>query len=210
MLRIDIFKKLRYFDIDVNFSLDDEVLIVQGPSGAGKTTILECIAGIRKPDRGTVMSHGRMLFSSSQNIDMPIRNRGIGYVFQNYALFPHMTVGENIRFALECMGLNDISFPEYIMDAFKIRHLRDRYPCQISGGEKQRAALARAVAVKPKVLLLDEPFSALDSDTKMAVYEVFYKIKSECRMDVILVTHDEKEARSLGGRAVRIKDGTIY
>lgn len=209
MVTVDIFKKLRYFDLNISFQLDKEVLAIQGPSGAGKTTILECIAGIKKPDMGTIIFDDKMFFSGCKNINMPVRERKLGYVFQNYALFPHMTVKKNILFGLECIGIKDSSFPDYLMDAFKISRLADRYPSQISGGEKQRAALARALAPRPRLLLLDEPFSALDNDTKMAVYDVFYEIRKKYSMTVILVTHDEEEACIMGGKILRVKDGSI-
>lgn len=209
MVQVDLFKKLHYFDLDVKFEINREVLVLQGQSGAGKTTVLDLLAGIRLPDRGEVILEDRAVFSSSQGINIPIKDRGIGYVFQNYALFPHMTLKENIRFGLESKGIKDYSYADYITEVMRIQHLQNRYPRQLSGGEKQRAALSRALATKPKLLLLDEPFSALDGNTRGVIYEEFLEFKSRWQMDMILITHNNEEAKLLGDRILRIQEGVF-
>jgi molybdate transport system ATP-binding protein len=209
MIRIDITKKLQYFNLDVSFEVNREVLVIQGPSGSGKTTILDCIAGIKAPDNGEILIEDNLIFSYKQGINIPMMNRNIGYVFQSYALFPHMTIKENIRFGIRSKGNNDFNHADSISDMFKIKHLENRYPGQISGGEKQRVALARALATEPKLLLLDEPFSALDRETKEIIYNEFLDFKKKLKMDVILITHNDDEANLLGDRIIKIRDGVL-
>ncbi len=209
MLNVRIFKKMYCFDLNVNFSLNKEVLVIQGHSGSGKTTILDCISGIKTPEKGEISVGNEAIFSSKKNINMKIKDRNIGYVFQNYALFPHMTIEKNILFGLQCKNLKDTSYIEHIMKVFNIDHLKRRYPKQISGGEKQRVALARALSIKPDVLLLDEPFSALDAQTKSIVYDEFLQLKKMYSIDIILVTHNPEEARLLGDKIIHIDYGKI-
>ncbi len=209
MLNVKIFKKMYCFDLDVNFSLNKEVLVIQGHSGSGKTTILDCISGIKTPESGEISTGSHAVFSSEKNINTKIKDRNIGYVFQNYALFPHMTIEKNILFGLNCKNLKDVNYIEHIMKIFNIDHLKKRYPKQISGGEKQRVALARALSIKPDVLLLDEPFSALDVETKSIVYDEFLQLKKLYSIDIILVTHNSEEARLLGDKIIHISYGKI-
>lgn len=207
MININITKKLEHYTMGLEVMFEAGVLVVQGESGAGKTTLLDCIAGLRKPDEGKIVIGEKVCYSKDDNIDLTARERNIGYVFQNYALFPHMTVIQNIMYGQKCKGMEDKEYTERIIESFNIGHLRNRHPLQISGGEKQRVALARALAVKPELLLLDEPFSALDSKTKEAVYEEFVQIKEKFRFNAILVTHNEKEALRFGDVIITIKDG---
>jgi molybdate transport system ATP-binding protein len=209
MLELNIVKKLKYFDLQCKLTLGNEVVALQGTSGSGKTTILDCIAGIKKPDKGTININNKIVFSSSENINLPIKDRHIGYLFQNYALFPHMTVKENILFGVKNQKSYDINYIKYITEIFKIEHLKDRRPNQISGGEKQRVALARALAVKPNVLMLDEPFSALDKDTKEVVYKEFMEYKKKFKISIILVTHNPYEAELLADRTMIIHEGVL-
>ncbi|EPY2305778.1 ATP-binding cassette domain-containing protein [Clostridium sporogenes] len=209
MIKLDIVKSLNHFDLQCKLTLGNEVVALQGSSGSGKTTILDCIAGIRTPDKGIIKIDNNIVFSSSENINLPIKDRHIGYLFQNYALFPHMTVEENILFGVKNQKNYDISYIKYITETFKIEHLKDRKPSQISGGEKQRVALARALAIKPNILMLDEPFSALDKDTKEAVYKEFMEYKKKFRISIILVTHNSYEAELLADRSIIIHEGVL-
>jgi molybdate transport system ATP-binding protein len=204
MLRVKLFKEMYNSSLDIDFSVGKEVLAIQGASGAGKTTLLECISGLQIPDRGKISIRGNLVFSSDATINTKARHRKIGYVFQNYALFPHMNVKDNIFFGMKCRGIENTNYVKYLMKTLKIQHLEKRFPGQISGGEKQRVALVRALATKPEVLLLDEPFSALDQDTKNIVYEEFLKLKKSFDMSIILVTHNPYEAETLGDRILRI------
>lgn len=209
MISIDILKKLPNFDLDVEISLGNEVLVLQGESGSGKTTILDCIAGLKDIDKGKIKFKNKTIFCSDDMINLDIKDRQIGYVFQNYAIFPHMNVEQNIKFGIKYAKNSDADYAEYIMKTLKIDHLRKRYPREISGGEKQRVALARALVIKPEILLLDEPFSALDKNTREKVYKEFLEFKTNFDVSVILVTHNEDEARLLGDRIINIDQGKI-
>jgi molybdate transport system ATP-binding protein len=210
MIKVDIQKKLQYFTLKTNFIMDNEVMVLQGQSGSGKTTILNCIAGLMTPDKGNIRINDRTLYSSSEKINIPIKDRQIGYVFQNYALFPHMTVKENITFGIKCKkgkGEENTDYMRHILKTFKIEHLTERRPNQISGGEKQRVALARALVTKPKLLLLDEPFSALDKETKQIVYKEFLNFKETWKTAMILVTHDPYEAQLFADKILHVEEG---
>lgn len=213
MLKIDLQKKLWHFDLQIRFDVDPgQVMVLWGPSGAGKTTVLECISGLRLPDQGQIELDRKIFFSSSRKINLPARERRIGYLFQNYALFPHMTVAENIEFGLQYhRDQNDRAenWREEMMQAFGIKHLVDRYPYQLSGGEQQRAALARAMAVKPGLLLLDEPFSSLDHQTRLDLRALLKDVKKKWKIPIILVTHDLEDAQALGDFVINIHNGKI-
>ena len=166
MLKAEFKKALPSYELDVNITLDEGILALVGPSGAGKTTILQCIAGLQKPAWGKIIIRDKVIFSSEDKINIPIRNRRIGYLFQDYALFPHMTVEKNVLYGAPKKQDQLNQFKKFtvsqVLDLLKIKHLQHRYPQQISGGEKQRVALARALMTEPELLLLDEPLSALD------------------------------------------------
>jgi molybdate transport system ATP-binding protein len=180
--------------------------ILWGESGAGKTTILDCIAGLTRPERGEISLEGRTVFSSSRGICLPPRQRRVGFVFQSYALFPHLTAEENIAFAL---ARGERQQAAALLKRFRLEHLARRKPPLLSGGERQRLALARALAAKPRVLLMDEPFSALDRRTREETHGEFLALRDELDMSVILVTHDREEARLLGHRIYEIHDGEV-
>lgn len=209
MISLEIYKEIEYFNIDIDISFDGGILVIQGESGAGKTTLLDCIAGIKSPDRGLISVKERILYSSDKNINLPVKDRNIGYLFQSYALFPHMSVIDNVLYGFKSRRIKDFYYVEKVLDSFGIYHIKDKLPANISGGEKQRTALARAIATKPELLLLDEPFSALDKDTKALVYEEFINFKVNFHTDTILITHDEKEAKLLGNKIIRLKDGKV-
>ncbi|MGP1411547.1 MAG: ATP-binding cassette domain-containing protein [Peptoanaerobacter stomatis] len=209
LLDVNIQKKLNFFDLDVSFSLSKGLLAIQGLSGSGKTTTLDCISGLKIPDKGYIKLNGRYLYSSEDKINLPIRKRKVGYVFQSYALFPNMTVKNNIFFGI---NKKDNIAKEYALNLannLNIIHLLDRYPSDISGGEKQRVALARALAVKPEILLLDEPFSALDEDLKERLYEDFLSFKEKENIPMILITHNKYEAQKLADTIIHFESGNI-
>ena len=210
-----IVKKLDRFSVDMEYSFEEGVLVIQGESGAGKTTVLSCIAGLKQPDRGRIAIDGRIVFDEKTNV--PVKKRQIGYLFQNYALFPNMTVGKNVIYGIKNKEeYRDrkkrkelLEYADYIMDTFQITHLQKRYPEKISGGEKQRVALARAIVTRPKLLLLDEPFSALDVKTKEVVYEEFASLKKSLGIPTILITHDPQESKLFADHKIFMKDGKI-
>jgi molybdate transport system ATP-binding protein len=180
--------------------------ILWGESGAGKTTILDCIAGLTRPERGEISLEGRTVFSSSRGICLPPQQRRVGFVFQSYALFPHLTAEENVALALPRA---DRRKANALLTRFRIDHLSRRKPPLLSGGERQRLALARALATEPRVLLMDEPFSALDRRTREETHREFLALRGELDMSVILVTHDREEARLLGNRIYELRDGEV-
>ena len=213
----ELFKKLHSFDLDVSFSMENELLVIEGPSGAGKTTILNCLAGIILPDRGKISVDGRVLFSHTDKVNVPAEKRNIGYLFQNYALFPNMTVRQNVFYGLKnkkeyrhrTSRAEMAEYAEYMMETLGISHLSGKNSAAISGGEKQRVALARAMVTKPSLLLLDEPFSALDENTKAKVYDEFMEFKETLKIPTILITHNHCETELFADRNIMLKEGRI-
>lgn len=208
-LKVDIKKQLRFYELSIKFEQGNELLVIQGDSGSGKTTTLDIIAGIKKADKGQVLLKDRVLYSDEKNIFVPIRDRNIGYVFQNYALFPNMKVWDNIMFGLDKKNKDDIKKGEMLMEQFGIKHLKKRFPSDISGGEKQRVSLARAMSTNPDLLIMDEPFSALDENLKDKLYKDFLEFKKNSNIPIILITHNNDEAKLLGDRIIHFQEGKI-
>ncbi|OHD26534.1 MAG: hypothetical protein A2Y38_06960, partial [Spirochaetes bacterium GWB1_59_5] len=193
--------RLPLFSLDVDFDAELNTTILWGESGAGKTSILDCIAGLSMPYSGCIELNGQLVFSSERGINIPPRDRRIGYVFQDYALFPHLSAEGNITLALPSRQHHRAM--EYL-ERFGLSSLRARRPHELSGGERQRLALARALAVEPQLLLLDEPFSALDHATKAVAYREFLSFRDELNIGTILVTHSKSEADLLGQSVIEI------
>ena len=209
MLEVQIYKKLAEFDLDVSFQVNDNILGLMGASGSGKSMTLKCIAGIETPDQGRIVLNGRVLFDSEKKINVPIQKRNVGYMFQSYALFPNMNVYENISVGLRARKVKDVDIVvQKVMQQFRVFELASRYPKQLSGGQRQRVALARLMAYEPDVLLLDEPFSALDEDLKE---DLLQELKSELQISkpVIFVSHDKEEVNYLCDLKYKIKQGEI-
>jgi molybdate transport system ATP-binding protein len=212
-----ILKNLDRFSIDVELTFNQGTLVIQGESGAGKTTVLNCISGLSKPEEGTIVIDCNTVFNNSRDVNLAVKDRQIGYVFQNYALFPNLTVKQNIIYGIKNKKeyKNKLSrkelldYADYIMSTFKINHLEEKRPNAISGGEKQRVALARAIVTKPKLLLLDEPFSALDTNTREIVYQEFEAFKEQFSIPTILITHSIEEAQRFGDQRIFMKEGLI-
>ncbi|WP_430789576.1 ATP-binding cassette domain-containing protein [Virgibacillus flavescens] len=204
MLTVDITKKLKNFLIEIQFEVDNEIVVLFGPSGSGKTTLLNCIAGLTHPDMGTI-SLNQQLFFHEHKKNIPVQKRNVGYLFQDYALFPHMTVEKNIHY-----GMKDLTLAEKLIDVVGVRKLLDSYPRQISGGEKQRVALIRALAMKPDALLLDEPFSSLDANNRAECQDELIRLHQTWKIPVIMVTHDYNEAKKVGNRILRIETGKLH
>lgn len=204
MLTVSIEKTLSHFDLAINLQVTkDEIVVLFGPSGSGKTTILNSIAGLTKATDGVIKLNNRILFVARKK-NVPIQQRKIGYLFQDYALFPHLTVWRNIAY-----GMKSEDFAQQLMKELGIGHLKDQYPNEISGGEKQRVAIARALATEPDLLLLDEPFSALDDATRASSHEELLRLHRLWKIPIILVTHSQAEAKKLGTRILYLEEGKL-
>ena len=210
MFEVNIRKKLPQLDMNIAFSLKKGVLAILGTSGCGKTMTLKCIAGITNPDSGYISNNGIYLYNSEKKISLNPHKRKIGYVFQNYALFPHMTVYQNISYGLGLFNSSkNHSAVSDIINRVRLNGLEKRYPHQLSGGQQQRCALARTLVTDPEILLLDEPFSAADGHTKHILEsELIEIIKSNFHKPVLLVTHNIEEAYRLSDRIMIIENGT--
>ncbi len=207
MILVNFEKQLPGFMLRAAFMIEGrETVILWGPSGAGKTTILNCIAGLIDPDRGEIHLEGKTVFAADKDIRLPPQERRVGFVFQSFALFPHMTAEENVAFA---MPRGERGGARELLERFRIASLARRKPAQLSGGERQRLALARALAIRPRILLLDEPFNALDRHTREETYREFLDLRGRIDMSVILVTHDRAEAQLLGHRVYELRDGEV-
>lgn len=212
-----LIKKLNYFTLDVEFTMENELLVIEGSSGAGKTTILNCLAGIITPDDGKITIDDKVLFSHTDKVNVTAEKRNIGYLFQNYALFPNMTVRENVLYGLKnkkeyrrkATRKPMLEYADNMMEMLGVAHLTKKNSTAISGGEKQRVALARAMVTRPSLLLLDEPFSALDENTKGKIYEEFLDFKESLRIPTILITHNHRETELFADKNITLKEGRI-
>jgi molybdate transport system ATP-binding protein len=193
------------FQLDAGFELGEERVAIFGPSGAGKTTILECIAGLMMPDSGRIVGASTEFFGDKAN--MSPQERRVGYVFQTPALFPHMTVRQNLSYGLRKRDASQIVAEA--AKAFRVDHLLDKRPGSVSGGEKQRVALARTLVTKPRVLLLDEPMSALDLETKSAILADLRKWHEQHLVPMLYVTHSLEEVFAIADRVIILQEGKI-
>lgn len=207
MLEVQIISKLKHYKLDVSFSINQELAVLFGPSGAGKTTILKSIAGIHKPDKGVIKINEHLLFEN-HNVFVPPQKRKVGFVFQDYALFPHMSVLDNIYYGIKKTKKRELtSHVNQLVEGFAISHLLPQFPRELSGGEKQRVAIVRALAQKPDILLLDEPFAALDHHSRLNGHTVIERLKKDWQIPILLVTHDKLEAEKLGDKIIYIYHG---
>ncbi len=198
------------FDLDVSWSAGGGVAVLFGPSGAGKTLTLQCLAGLIPPNAGRIVVDGHVLFDSASGVNVPAQARRVGYVFQGYALFPHLTVTENVGF-----GLRDLPRARRaeraaaVIERLGLAGLEHRYPRELSGGQRQRVALGRALAIDPALLLLDEPLSALDAPLRRALRDELRALLTDLGTAAVLVTHDFTEAYRLGDRIVVYDAGRV-
>lgn len=198
------------FVLDVSLEAPPGITILFGPSGAGKSTLLDCLAGLARPSVGKIAIGEHPLFDSAAHIDVPPLKRRIAYVFQSLALFPHLTVEQNVAYGLGDVAEQDRhARVEEILQVFRIAHLRNQKPSQISGGEKQRTALARSLVTKPQLLLLDEPLTGLDAELKDAIVEDLRAWNTAKRIPILYVTHSREEVDALGERVIAIDNGRV-
>jgi molybdate transport system ATP-binding protein len=211
-LEVDIFKNLTSFDLNVSFVLDGMTLGMKGHSGSGKSMTLKCIAGIATPDSGRIVFQDRILFDSEKQINLRPQDRNIGYLFQNYALFDHMTVYDNIETGLKAHKVTKKLRKQKVqemLNLFRIEEISGRFGRNLSGGQRQRVALARLFAYQPDLILLDEPFSALDEDLKEDVMIELKQIIQKFQIPCILVSHNQAEIDFLCSQELQIKKGEL-
>ncbi|WP_019448637.1 ATP-binding cassette domain-containing protein [Cupriavidus sp. BIS7] len=218
-MQITVRKRLvsqdRQFGLDIAFESDSHRIALFGPSGAGKSLTLRAIAGLLAPDSGRIVLNGRTLFDSESGIDVRPQERRVAYLFQDYALFPHLTVAQNIAFGLSRGWRNPTRRalpPEAArwIDAFGLREIVNQYPAQISGGQKQRVALARALVTSPDIVLLDEPFSALDPALRTRMREELRSLQESLDVPMVVISHDPQDVEILGDHVLEIREGRIY
>ncbi|MHB8104920.1 MAG: sulfate/molybdate ABC transporter ATP-binding protein [Dehalococcoidales bacterium] len=210
MLEVSIKKSLAGFNLNANFSINQEILAILGPSGSGKTMTLQCIAGLIKPDAGYIKLNDKVLLDTNAKVNLKPQSRRVGFVFQNYALFSHLNVRDNVNY-----GIRHLPKPEIadrvaqLLDKMHLSDLGHRYPRQLSAGQQQRVALARAIAPEPEVLLLDEPFSALDSQVKERMELEIMNLQNFFKGNILFVTHDLTEGYKLASKIAVYESGRV-
>ncbi len=210
MLRVDVTKQLGEFSLQASFVSEGRVTGLFGASGAGKTSLINMIAGLLRPDRGTISIDDETLDDTSRRIHVPPHRRRIGYVFQDARLFPHLNVAQNLDYGRRMNGLaEDTAQRSRVTDLLDIGGLLDRRPGQLSGGERQRVALGRALLSKPRLLLLDEPLGSLDEERKLEILPYLVRLRDEAGVPMVYVSHDAAELRQLATQIVMLRRGQV-
>ena len=210
MLRVDITKQLGEFSLQASFESEGRVTGLFGASGAGKTSLINMIAGLLLPDRGTIAIDGETLDDVTARVHVPSYRRRIGYVFQDARLFPHLDVKQNLDYGRRMNRLkDDPAQRKRVTDLLDIGHLLDRRPGKLSGGERQRVALGRALLSKPRLLLLDEPLGALDEGRRAEILPYLIRLRDEARIPMVYVSHDAAEMRQLATQIVLLQGGRV-
>ncbi|ADJ63615.1 ATP-binding cassette domain-containing protein [Herbaspirillum seropedicae] len=205
----------RRFALDLSLVSASQRIVLYGPSGAGKSLTLKAIAGLMRPDSGRIRLNGRTLFNSNEGIDLPVQGRNVAYLFQDYALFPHLSVAQNIAFGLArgCFNLRRPAQHPAVakwLRAFELDDIAHSRPAQISGGQRQRVALARALVAEPDILLLDEPFSALDLSLRERMRAELAELQAQLQVPMLLITHDPADVEALGQTVFELRDGRLH
>jgi len=210
MLAVQAEKRLGEFSVNVSFTSDTGATALFGPSGAGKTSVINMIAGLLRPERGRIVLGGDVLFDNTSGINVPAWRRRIGYVFQEGRLFPHFSVKRNLDYGRWVSGhASDPKQLGHVIDLLNIGHLLDRRPGKLSGGERQRVAVGRALLMQPRLLLLDEPLASLDAARKHDILPYLERLRDEARVPLIYVSHNAAELRRLASRIVRLDSGKV-
>jgi molybdate transport system ATP-binding protein len=209
-LDVRLVKRLPGFDLDVSWAIGDDLAVLFGYSGSGKSLSLRMIAGLIKPDSGRIVLNGEVVYDSADERWVPPQKRELGFVFQDLALFPHMNVLQNVTYGLKGLSRDQQrERADEFLTRFHLQGLSGRYPREISGGQQQRVALARALARRPKALLLDEPFSALDLPLKIELWELIAELRQNLGIPMVVVTHDPVDARTLADRLIVYQAGRV-
>jgi molybdate transport system ATP-binding protein len=210
LLEVRLKKSLPGFNLEVAFTVNRETLAIIGPSGSGKTMTLQCIAGLVRPDEGYIRLNDKVILDTARGIHLAPQTRKVGYVFQNYALFPHLTVKDNIAYGIRHLSRPDMEARvTQLLDTMNITGLGHRYPRQLSAGQQQRVALARAIAPEPEVLLLDEPFSALDTQVKERLELELIALQNYYQGNILFVTHNLTEGYKLASKIAVYESGRV-
>jgi molybdate transport system ATP-binding protein len=210
MLRVDVSKQLGEFSVEAAFASEGRVTGLFGASGAGKTSLISMIAGLLKPDRGTIAIDGDILDDTAARAHIPAHRRRIGYVFQDARLFPHLDVTQNLDYGRRMNRLTpDPANHKRVVDLLDIGKLLDRRPGQLSGGERQRVALGRALLAQPRLLLLDEPLGSLDEERKAEILPYLVRLRDEANVPMVYVSHDADEMRQLATQVVMLRRGQV-
>jgi molybdate transport system ATP-binding protein len=210
MLKVDVTKQLGEFSLQATFESEGRVTGLFGASGSGKTSLVNMIAGLLRPDRGTISLDGETLDDTAKGVHVPAWRRRIGYVFQDARLFPHLDVRQNLDYGRRMNGLpDDAEQGKRVTDLLDIGHLLDRRPGKLSGGERQRVALGRALLARPRLLLLDEPLGALDEGRRAEILPYLVRLRDEARIPMVYVSHDAAEMRQLATQIVLLQRGRV-
>jgi molybdate transport system ATP-binding protein len=210
MLRVDVAKALGAITVEAAFASEGGVTALFGPSGAGKTSLINMIAGLLKPDRGRIELDGESLDDIARRIHVPAHQRRIGYVFQDARLFPHLSVAQNLDYGRRMNGLSfDSSEQARIVQLLDLEGLLQRRPGKLSGGEKQRVALGRALLSRPRLLLMDEPLGSLDEERKSDILPYLIRLRDQAGVPMVYVSHDAGEVRRLATQVIRVQGGKI-
>ena len=210
MLAVHAEKQLDEFAVNVTFTSDTAATALFGPSGAGKTSVINMIAGLLKPERGRIVLGDHVLFDSATGVNVPAWRRHIGYVFQEGRLFPHLSVKRNLDFGRWISGrARDPKQLDHVIEMLDIGHLLDRRPGKLSGGERQRVAVGRALLMQPRLLLLDEPLASLDAARKHDILPYLERLRDEAHVPLIYVSHNAAEIKRIASRVVRLDSGQV-
>ena len=208
MIDVDIAQRIGRFALDVKFSVDAPVVGLFGPSGSGKTSVVNAIAGVQRPDRGTIRVNGEVLFDSVKRIDVRPEHRRVGYVFQDALLFPHLDVSANLTYGQRLRASSQrVIHEDHVVELLGLAALLDRRPRTLSGGERQRVAIGRALLAQPRILLMDEPLASLDQERKLEVLDYIERLRDDLRIPIVYVSHSAEEVKRLADAVVLLSQG---
>ena len=208
MIDVDIAQRIGRFALDVKFSVDAPVVGLFGPSGSGKTSVVNAIAGVQRPDRGTIRVNGEVLFDSVKRIDVRPEHRRVGYVFQDALLFPHLDVSANLTYGQRLRASSQrVIHEDHVVELLGLAALLDRRPRTLSGGERQRVAIGRALLAQPRILLMDEPLASLDQARKLEILDYIERLRDDLHIPIVYVSHSVEEVKRLANAVVLLSQG---